>query len=163
MSNRSQIAHDMHALKLRVPPPLVAFVMAGVMWLVARAAPTAGFVMPARRVLAACAALAGVSIAIAGVAAFRRVGTTVNPLHPEKASRLVVSGIYKITRNPMYLGLLLVLIAWALILSNALAIIILPAFILYMNRFQIEPEEVALTSAFGEEFTQYKSRVRRWL
>ena len=137
--------------------------MAAVMWLVSRAVPTLGFALPARRALAACIAIAGVSTAIAGVIAFRRVGTSVNPLRPEKASSLVVTGVYRFTRNPMYLGLLLVLIAWALILSNVLALIILPAFIFYMNRFQIEPEEAALMSAFGSDFTTYKSRVRRWL
>jgi len=142
----------MDALKLKIPPPVVALTTAGVMWLVARAVPTLGFALPARRALAACVAIAGVSIAIAGVAAFRRVGTSLNPLQPEKASSLVVSGIYRITRNPMYLGLLLVLIAWALILSNVLAVIMLPGFILYMNRFQIGPEEAALTSAFGPDF-----------
>jgi protein-S-isoprenylcysteine O-methyltransferase Ste14 len=153
----------MHALKLRIPPPLVAFMVAVLMGLVTRAAPATGFELPARGVLAACVALAGVSTALAGIAAFRRAGTTVNPLRPEKASSLVTSGIYKMTRNPMYLGLLLVLVAWALFLSNALAVLILPAFILYMNHFQIGPEEAALTSAFGSAFMEYKSRVRRWL
>ena len=153
----------MDAFKLKIPPPVVALTMAILIWQVTRAAPTAAFVLPARRVLAACVTLVGVAIAMAGVVAFRRVGTTVNPLRPEKASTLVVSGIYKITRNPMYLGMLLVLIAWALILSNALAFIMLPLFILYMNRFQIGLEETALTSLFGDEFRRYTSRVRRWL
>ena len=153
----------MNALKLKIPPPVVALTVAALMWLIARAAPTLGFALPARRVLAACFALAGVSTAIAGVAAFRRVGTTVNPLRPEKASSLVVSGVYGVTRNPIYLGLLLVLIAWALLLSNILGLLLLPVFILYMNRFQIGPEEAALTSVFGPDFTTYKSRVRRWL
>ena len=153
----------MDALKLKIPPPIVALAMGALMWLIARVTPTLTFALPARRALAACVALAGVSTAIAGIVAFRRARTTVNPLRPEKASSLVVFGIYKITRNPMYLGLLLVLLAWALILSNALAFIMLPAFILYMNCLQIGPEEIALASAFGDAFTQYKRRVRRWL
>ena len=153
----------MDALKIKIPPPLVALTIAALMWLVARVAPTFNFALPARRIIAACVAVAGVLTAIAGIAAFRRVGTTLNPLRPENASRLVVSGIYKVTRNPMYLGLLLVLVAWALSLSNVLSVVILPAFILYMNKFQIAPEEAALTSAFGDEFKQYKSTVRRWL
>src|ERR1041385_598640 len=127
----------MRALKLKIPPPVVALVMAVLMWLLAQAAPRFDVSLPARRVIAAFVALAGVSTAMAGVVSFRRAGTTVNPLRPEKASSLVVSGIYRVTRNPMYLGLLLVLIAWEVILSNALAFIILPAFILYMNHFQI--------------------------
>jgi protein-S-isoprenylcysteine O-methyltransferase Ste14 len=153
----------MHPLKLTIPPPLVAATIAFLMWLVSRAVPAADIVLPARRVLAACVAIAGVASALAGVVAFRRVRTTVNPLQPEKASTLVTSGVYHFTRNPMYLGMLLVLVAWALILSNACAAIILPAFILYMNRFQIGPEETALASAFGAAFIEYTSRVRHWL
>lgn len=153
----------MHVLKLKIPPPLVALVMGVVMWLAAQAAPSCAFTLPAHRILAACASLLGVATSIAGVASFRRAGTTVNPMRPEKASSLVISGIYKVTRNPMYLGLLLVMLAWAVFLSNALAFIALPAFVLYMNRFQIGPEETALASVFGPEFAAYKSRVRRWL
>ena len=153
----------MQILKLKIPPPVVALLMAALMWLVARAAPTFAFVLPARQILAGCIALAGIATSIVGVASFRRAGTTVNPMRPEKASSLVTSGIFKVTRNPMYLGLLLVLLAWAVFLSNALAFILLPAFIFYMNRFQIGPEEIALFSAFGQEFIAYKSRVRRWI
>ena len=150
-------------MKLRIPPPFVAAMIALLMWLASRAAPAAAFVLPAGRLIPACVALAGVAIALAGVVAFRRVRTTVNPLQPEKASTLVTSGIYHLTRNPMYLGMLLVLLAWALMLSNAVAVIIVPTFILYMNRFQIGPEETALASAFGAAYVQYSSRVRRWL
>jgi len=153
----------MYPIKLKIPPPLVAFGMAVLMWVVARASPTMGFVLPARRTIAACVALAGVLIAVVGVVAFRRAGTTVTPLQPERASTLVTSGIYKITRNPMYLGMLIVLTAWALSLSNALAFLVLPGFVLYMNRFQIRPEERALESLFGADFVAYRSRVRRWL
>ena len=157
------MAEAMHTLKLKIPPPLVAVIMAALMWLVARAVPKLSFAFPARHWLAAVAALAGVSTAVAGVTAFGRAGTTLNPLRPDKASTLVVSGVYNLTRNPMYLGLLFLLVAWALLLSNLLAIVFVPAFIAYMNHFQIAPEEAALTTAFGDEFRQYKSRVRRWI
>jgi protein-S-isoprenylcysteine O-methyltransferase Ste14 len=76
---------------------------------------------------------------------------------------LVISGIYSLTRNPMYLGFLLVLVGWATVLSNIFAYLLLPAFIFYMNSFQIGPEERMLTSLFGQEFVTYQSRVRRWL
>ena len=84
-------------------------------------------------------------------------------MQPESASALVVSGIYRLTRNPMYLGFLLILLGWALFLSNGLAVLAVPAFVFYMNRFQIEPEERALAAIFGAEFVAYKSHVRRWL
>jgi len=91
------------------------------------------------------------------------VGTTVNPMKPESSSALVRSGIYAWSRNPMYVGFLLILIAWAILLSNATAFVFLPGFLLYMNRFQIEPEERALFSTFGQHFTAYAARVRRWI
>jgi protein-S-isoprenylcysteine O-methyltransferase Ste14 len=150
-------------LKLKLPPPVVALTAAALMWLLARAVPGMNFAIPARRLLAACIAVAGVLTAIAGIAQFRRAQTTVNPLRPETASTLVVSGIYTRTRNPMYLGLLMLLISWALVLCNALSILVLPAFVLFMNRFQIKPEEGALAALFGDDFSRYKSRVRRWL
>jgi protein-S-isoprenylcysteine O-methyltransferase Ste14 len=98
-----------------------------------------------------------------GLASFRRAGTTFNPLKPEATSSLVVSGVYAFTRNPMYLGFLFVLVGWAVFLSNALAFLLLLLFVLYMNRFQIQPEERVLTARFGQEFLAYKSRVRRWI
>ena len=83
-------------------------------------------------------------------------------LKPETASALVVAGIYRHTRNPMYVGFGLVLVGWGIFLGNALAFIFLPAFVLHMNRFQIRPEERALAKIFGPEFAAYQSRVRRW-
>ncbi len=72
-------------------------------------------------------------------------------------------GIYSITRNPMYLGLLFVLTAWSIFLANPLPFLMLPVFMLYINRFQIAPEERALTALFGSDFAAYQSRVRRWI
>ena len=107
--------------------------------------------------------LAGALTSLLGVVSFRRAGTTVNPMTPESSSSLVVSGIYKLTRNPMYLGFLLALLGWTIFLSNVPALLCLPAFILYMNRFQIAPEERALAALFGQVFTAYKENTRRWL
>ena len=150
-------------VELKVPPPLVALFMAGLSWLAAWAAPTLRFVLPHRNGIVLALFVAAVCVSVLGVASFRRARTTLNPLRPENASVLVMSGIYRYTRNPMYLGLLLALLAWAIFLSNALAFVFLPAFILYMNRFQIAPEERVLVSMFGQEFTAYLSKVRRWL
>ena len=101
--------------------------------------------------------------ALFGVDAFRKAGTTVNPLTPETSSTLVVSGIFRRTRNPMYLALLLVLIAWGIYLANLYALVITTGFILYMTCFQIKPEERALEKSFGAEFIDYKETVRRWI
>jgi len=102
-------------------------------------------------------------VAVAGVLEFRRARTTVNPTTPQAATSMVRSGIYRHTRNPMYLGMLLVLAAWAAWLANPAALAVLPAFFLYMNRFQIEPEERILAGLFAGEFDAYRRSVRRWL
>ena len=153
----------MRSLELKIPPPVLAFVIAVLMWLLSLAAPALSFAIPARLVFAVIFAVAGIGAAIAGVATFARAKTTVNPTTPQASSSLVSWGIYKVTRNPMYLGLLLILAAWAFYLSNALPFLLLPVYVVYINRFQIAPEERALTSLFGREFAAYQSRVRRWI
>jgi protein-S-isoprenylcysteine O-methyltransferase Ste14 len=153
----------MRVLELKVPPPAVALVTAVLMWLASRSSPALAFVFPASNLLAVGLAAIGLMVAISGVVTFRRARTTLNPTKPEASSSLVSWGIYKITRNPMYLGLLLELTAEAIFLSNWLAFLFLPAFVVYIDRFQIVPEERALTSLFAREFVAYQSRVRRWL
>ena len=93
----------------------------------------------------------------------RRARTTVNPLRPERASALVTTGVYRITRNPMYVGMALMLLAWAVLLASPAALAGPVTFIAYMNRFQIGPEEDALDTLFGPDYAAYRSRVRRWL
>jgi protein-S-isoprenylcysteine O-methyltransferase Ste14 len=153
----------MRSLELKVPPPAVALVIAVLMWLLSRAAPAVNFEFAAGSLIGSVLALLGIGTAVAGVVTFARAKTTVNPTTPEATSSLVSSGIYGITRNPMYLGLLLILTGWALFLSNALPFPLLPVYIIYIYRFQIAPEERALTSLFGREFAAYQSRVRRWI
>ena len=153
----------MSALELKVPPVAVVLTFAGFMWLVARAFPALAFAFAGRVVLSAILAGVGVAVALVGVVAFRRASTTVNPTRPETASALVTSGIYRLSRNPMYLGLLLVLTGWAVALAHPVALLFLPAFMAYMNRFQIGPEERALQAEFGPAFDAYARSVRRWL
>ena len=152
-----------NSLELKAPPVALTVVMAALMWFASLAAPAFDFSLPANVVCSTGLALAGALTCLAGVCSFQRAKTTVNPMKLDSASALVASGIYKYSRNPMYLGFLLTLLGWALFLSNESAILLLPAFVLYMNRFQICPEERALTSLFGEEYGKYRARVRRWL
>ena len=93
---------------------------------------------------------------------FRRAKATVNPTKPH-ASSLVTWGVYAISRNPMYLGGFVMLLGWAVFVSNALVFLFLPVYVLYINHFQIEPEERILTSLFGETYGAYRVRARRWL
>jgi protein-S-isoprenylcysteine O-methyltransferase Ste14 len=154
----------MHVLELKVPPVAVVLLMAALMWLVARAAPAFELAFPLRGLLAVGLAIAGVVASLSGVVSFRRAKTTVNPMKPDSSSSLVSSGVYALTRNPMYLGFLLVLAGWAVFLSNVFGLLLLlPVFVFYMNRFQIEPEKKALAILFGPAFIAYQSRVRRWL
>lgn len=150
-------------LELKVPPLLVWLAFAGAMLGVARLVPTLTFRVAGAFACALTLAVLGVAVALAGVVAFRRARTTVNPMAPGAAGTVVSHGVYRFTRNPMYLGFLVALAGWAAHLSNAAAALLLPAFVFYMTQFQIKPEERALAAKFGLQFTQYMSRVRRWV
>ena len=138
-------------------------IAAALMWIASSATPIFDVFLPAKLHLSGSLALIGALICASGIVSFRRAKTTVNPLKPHSTSSLVTSGIYKYTRNPMYLGLVLVLLGWAAFLSNLAALALLPAFILYINRFQIMPEEDALASLFPQAYPAYRDRVRRWI
>jgi protein-S-isoprenylcysteine O-methyltransferase Ste14 len=153
----------MRALELKVPPPVVAVLVAAAMWAVSRVAPMAQLPYGLRLVAAIVLVLAGVGIAMAGVVAFHRAKTTVNPLKPEASSALVTSGVYRVTRNPMYVGMALALVGWAFFLSSVWSLLGPLVFVFYMTRFQIIPEERALSDLFGAAFSEYRSNVRRWL
>ena len=153
----------MRALELKVPPPIVILVMAILMWLIARATPELGFSFPGRQLVAIVVAVLGLATGASGVVTFRLARTTVNPMRPDSSSSLVSWGVFSVTRNPMYLGGLIILTSWAIFLSNAPDLLFLPAYILYINRFQIVPEERALTGLFGKAFGDYQSQTRRWL
>ena len=153
----------MQWLELKIPPLLVGLVTAGAMLGVAHSAPRLSFTLPGSSAIAVTLAALGGILAVAGVVAFHDKRTTVNPLTPSASSSVVSSGVYRVSRNPMYLGFLLALAGWAVYLSNAGAALLLPVFIAYMTQYQIKPEERALLAKFGSEFAEYMSRVRRWL
>jgi protein-S-isoprenylcysteine O-methyltransferase Ste14 len=153
----------MSFLEHKIPPPIVALLCAAAMWYVAGLAPAVALPTTIRIAAAALLLAAGFAVMLAGVISFRRAKTTVNPLKPETATALVTSGAYRYTRNPMYLGMLVVLLAWAVYLSAPIALVGVVFFWLYIGRFQIRPEEKALLALFGSAFTDYSSRVRRWL
>jgi protein-S-isoprenylcysteine O-methyltransferase Ste14 len=150
-------------LALKLPPVALVVIVAALMWIASSATPTFAFFLPAKSLASLSLAAIGAVTCLSGVVSFRRAKTTVNPLKPHSTSSLVVSGIYRYTRNPMYLGFALVLLAWAAFLSNLAALAFLPAFIWYMNRFQIGPEERALASLFVHEYPAYRAKVRRWV
>jgi protein-S-isoprenylcysteine O-methyltransferase Ste14 len=153
----------MQSFELKIPPPVVAALIAVAMWGIAFVAPLVEVPTLSRVSVATAIALVGAAFSLAGIMSFRRAKTTVNPMKPGAATSLVSSGIYRITRNPMYVGLLFVLVAWAAGLSSAWSLLGPLVFFLYIGRFQITPEERVLSQLFGAEYSAYKARVRRWL
>ena len=153
----------LHILEHKIPPPIVAGLIAAAMWKVASLAPLLPLAPTVRWYAALALAGVGVAFDLLGLSAFRRLKTTVNPLKPDKASTLVTGGVYRITRNPRYVGLALLLTAWAVYLSAVWPFLGPVRFVLYINRFQIVPEERVMRAKFGAEYAAYAARVRRWL
>lgn len=154
---------DMKGLEMKIPPALLMAALALLMWLTPAIAPSLSFSHPWQSAVMWLFAIPGMLVTIAGFTAFRREGTTVDPTRPELASSLVVTGVYRFSRNPMYLGFLLVLTGWAIHIANLLAFAALPVFVAYLTRFQIIPEERALLTRFGDAYRAYLGSVRRWL
>ncbi|MDP5143658.1 isoprenylcysteine carboxylmethyltransferase family protein [Rheinheimera baltica] len=153
----------MQTLELKIPPVVLVALFALAMWLVSQLLPALALPLRWRLVLAGIFSIAGIAVALSGVLAFRRANTTVDPRVPEQSSSLVIRGIYRYSRNPMYVGFLLLLLAWVCFLMNMAALALLPLFIWYMNRFQITPEERFLLQKFGADYQAYIKQVRRWL
>jgi protein-S-isoprenylcysteine O-methyltransferase Ste14 len=144
-------------LELAVPPPIVMAVALLLMWL----SPSLDFQAPL--VLGIGLIAAGLAIGIGAFLQFRRANTTVNPMTPDKTSALVTSGLFGLSRNPIYVADAIILAGAALLFANLLAFVALALFVLYVDRFQIRPEERALQARFGEAFEAYRREVRRWL
>ena len=105
----------------------------------------------------------GLIFIISAVIEFINRKTTVNPTKPHKTTTLVITGTYKITRNPMYLGMLLIIISFAFYKASIISLILIPLFIFYLNKFQIEPEEFEMRKKFGKEYEDYCKKVDRWI
>lgn len=149
--------------RLLVPPPVQALCWALAMWAIASTWPAPVIRLPGQAVVALGLAGVGLAIDLASVVRFLRSRTTVNPIRPDKATSLVISGLYRYSRNPMYLGMLLVLSGWAVWLGHVIAFAGPVLFAIVLTRIQILPEETALEARFGQEYLDYKARVRRWI
>ena len=153
----------MRALEHKIPPPIVTVLSAAAMWGIARLTPvveTGGTIG-----IAAAAALAvvGLLFAAPAVLAFRRARTTINPVDINAASSLVTGGIFGVTRNPMYIGMLFVLLGWMVFLAAPWGVLGPVAFTLFITRFQIIPEERVMAVKFSTQYAEYRERTRRWL
>jgi protein-S-isoprenylcysteine O-methyltransferase Ste14 len=150
-------------LENRIPPPLVAVSFVVAMWACARWLRVLDLSFPGQGLATGLVVAAGLGVIALAIAQFARARTTIDPLHPAAASTLVSGGVFRVTRNPMYLGLALVLAGLALWLGDGGSALLVAGFVAYITRFQIVPEERALRAHFGEAFEAYAARVRRWL
>jgi protein-S-isoprenylcysteine O-methyltransferase Ste14 len=151
-------------LKLKIPPPIYLLMFGGIMWLIATVW-LPGLTMLERPWNFIGFPFMGLALLMDLVSLFQffRVRTTPNPLSPERASELVTKGMYRFSRNPMYVGLFFWLLGWGLYLGNFVAFLVLPAFVYVLTEMQIKPEEVLLEKKFGQAYLDYMKRVRRWL
>ncbi len=149
-------------MELKIPPAVVFLIFAGLMYLLATFLPFGYFDFFGRYYLIIfLLAFAGI-VAVIALFQFFRLRTTINPATPSKTSKLVENGIFAYSRNPMYLALLVLLLALGIWLGNAFNTLLAAGFVGYMNRFQIIPEETVLLKLFGKEYKQYCVNVRRW-
>lgn len=152
-------------MKLKIPPPVLAVLLIFAMWGLTKVSGlTSVSVLTYIPSLISWLLIGlALSIDIWALSSFRSAKTTINPMKPQNASQLVIAGIYKYTRNPMYLGLFIILTAFILWFGIFINFLFLFVFVFYMNKFQIMPEESALLELFGDDYAQYKSNVRRWI
>jgi protein-S-isoprenylcysteine O-methyltransferase Ste14 len=157
------MAKNVKRLELKIPPVAVMAIVATAMWLVSIVLPKMRLCDTFHVAMVVIFAAIGAAFGITGLLSFSKVKTTFDPMKPDSSTSLVTSGTYSITRNPMYVGLLSILTAWCFFVESAYALLLLAVFVIYMNKFQIEPEERALRSIFGDAYDDYVLRVRRWL
>ncbi|CAM4025711.1 methyltransferase family protein [Bordetella tumulicola] len=153
----------MKSLEMLIYPPFVMLGAGALMRLLAALFPTLTVAAISNSTVAIIIGLIGLAAGAAGAIALSRARTTADPKNPGGASALVAAGVYQYTRNPMYLGGLIVLIGWAVYLANISSLLGIAAFIVYMNRYQIEPEERFLKQNFGADYEAYCAKVRRWI
>ena len=158
----SNFVHQPVCMKLRIPPALVMLIFGGLMYALDRYLPFGEFDFFGRKQLYLFLAGLGVLVILISVTQFLMVKTTTHPLDLKKTTGLVTNGIYNFTRNPMYLGMLLFLLAFGLKLGNAFNSMLAAGFVGYMNRFQIKLEEEQLEEQFGKEYRLYCKLTRRW-
>ena len=133
------------------------------MWLVSKYSLNTNFNLNGINILALVFLIIAIIMIVLSINKFKKNRTTISPLRPNKTSSLITSGIYNYTRNPMYLGLLLMLFSTALFMKNFISFLIIPLFVIFVTKNQIIPEEQILENIFGKEYRNYKKKVKRWI
>lgn len=150
-------------LETRIPPLVVLAACAALARASAAALPGRPLEWPLQGALASLLLACGIGLSLASKISFQRADTTLNPMRPENVSALVTTGLYRWTRNPMYLGQAVILLAWAVIVDRPVAFLAVPLFVAYITRFQIQPEEVVLSRRFPGMYAAFCERTRRWI
>ena len=148
-------------LETKIPPPIVALIFGFLINYTKDIFPK--LVIKNENIFGTCFILIGLVCFLSAIGLFKKNQTTVTPLNPSSATKLITNGIYKYSRNPMYLGMSLVLAGISIMVNPIGGLAFISLFILYINQFQIEPEEKAMTKLFKNEFSEYKKYVRRWI
>ena len=148
-------------IKTKIPPPLVALTFGFLINYTKNIFPK--IEIKNEKIFGSIMIISGLIIILYAIILFKKYQTTITPLNPSNATKLITDGIYKFSRNPMYLGLSLMLLGISIILNLTGGFFLIPLFILYLNLFQIIPEENAMVDLFKDEFLEYKKNVRRWI
>ncbi len=149
--------------RILIPPPFYLVISLFLMWLIDTFVPIGGFLSPYINRIGIILIVLAILLDILLLIQFLRSKTTPNPLYPEKTSRLITSGLYRYSRNPMYLGMVIILCGWGLYLGSWLSLAIVPFFIMLLNKTQIAAEESILKKNFGKDYRYYQQQVRRWI
>ena len=149
-------------MKLKLPPVLIFVIFSILMYVLSLVLPFGDFEFFGREVLILFLLGMGALVGFISLIQFYIAKTSIDPRTPSKASDLVTNGLYKFSRNPMYVALLMVLLAWGLWLGNAFNTLLAAGFVGYLNKFQIIPEEKALSDMYGKAYKHYCTQVRRW-
>ena len=148
-------------LKTKIPPPVIALFFIALLYLSTYLIPA--FRIDYQTILAVICLVAGFSPVGIAFFQFKKKDTTLDPRKPENSTELVVSGVFKYSRNPMYAGLTMVLVSACLFLGAWSGLVLIPVFILVINRLQILPEEQAMKKLYGKQYAEYCKNVRRWI
>ena len=145
----------------KIPPPIVTLICALIIYFSSLF--FSSYTFPLFNALSILSLGSGLLLIFLAVNSFKKSQTTINPLQPDLASSLVTDGVFKYSRNPMYLGMLFILIFISLRFNLIGGSLVALGFVIYITKYQIVPEEIAMVKLFNDKFIAYKSRVRRWL
>lgn len=153
---------NLSILNNKIPPPIILGICALFVWLLRNEGPLP-IAHEIKAILGGAFVIVGIAFDLLGLMEFQKYKTTINPLSPDKTAAIVQTGIYARTRNPMYLGMVFVLVGWSIINKASFGILIIPLFMKYIETFQIIPEEKILLEKFGKKYQDYCEKTGRWI